>query len=128
MGKKFGRTAPPRPPAGPPASTKDGAAAVIKAAVKLFDRQDGNGIDWRMMAEILFFAAFDALDRLPDDQRHHVAKSVHAAAYKRFSGADADEFAASKTGPGEAVSSPSNTADFKSSEPGRKTRSELFFP
>jgi len=40
---------------------------LIKAAVKLFDRQDGEGVDWRMTAEILFFAAFDALDRLPDD-------------------------------------------------------------
>jgi hypothetical protein len=57
MGKKFGRTAPPRPPAGPPASAKEGAAAVIKAAVKLFNRQDGNGVDKRLLAEILFHAA-----------------------------------------------------------------------
>jgi hypothetical protein len=71
-----------------------------------------------MMAEVLFFAAFDALDRLPDDQRHHVAKSVHAGAYKRFSGADADEFAANRTGQGRAVSPPSNAADFTPSEPG----------
>jgi hypothetical protein len=108
---------PPRARPGPPASPKDAAAAVYKAAVKLFDKGDGEGVDKRLMAEILFFAAFDALDRLPDDQRHHVAKSVHAAAYKRFSGADADEFAASKTGPGDTVSAPSNTADFKSSGP-----------
>jgi hypothetical protein len=116
VGKR--RTQPPRPPAGPPASAKDGAAAVIAAAVKLFDRQDGKGVDPRMMAETLFFAAFNALDGLPEDQRHTVAKSVHAGAYRRFSGADADEFAASKTGQGEMVSAPSNTADFKSSGPG----------
>jgi hypothetical protein len=81
---KFGKTTPARPRPGPPASTKDGAAAVYKAAVKLFDKGDGDGVDKRLMAEILFFAAFDALDRLSDHQRHYVAKSVHAAAYKRF--------------------------------------------
>jgi hypothetical protein len=59
---RFKRTAPPRPPAGPPASTKDGAAAVIRAAVKLFDKQDGEGVDKRLMAEILFHAAFEVLD------------------------------------------------------------------
>jgi hypothetical protein len=115
---RFKRTAPPRPPAGPPASTEEGAAAVHKAAVKLFDRQDGKGVDQRMFAEILFHAAFDVLDGLPDDQRHPLAQRVHAGAYKRFSGADAGEFAASKTGQGGPVSPPSNTADFKSSEPG----------
>jgi hypothetical protein len=118
MGKKFGRTAPPRPPAGPPASTKAGGAAVLKAAVKLFDPGDGNGVDWRMMAEVLFFAAFDALDRLPDDQRHRIAKSVESGAFKRYSAADAEEFAARKTGQGGPVSSPSTAADFTPSEPG----------
>jgi hypothetical protein len=92
---KFGKTTPPRTPPGPPASTKDGAAAVLKAAVKLFDKGDGNGVDWRMMAEILFFAAFDALD-----QRHRIAKSVESGAFKRYSAADADEFAANRAGPG----------------------------
>jgi hypothetical protein len=64
MGKKFGCTQPPRPPAGPPASTKDGAAAVIAAATKLFDRQDGEGVEKRLLASILFTAAFDVLDRI----------------------------------------------------------------
>jgi hypothetical protein len=39
------RTQPPRLPPGPPACAKEGAAAVLKAAVKLFDRQDGAGVD-----------------------------------------------------------------------------------
>jgi hypothetical protein len=100
-------------------ATKIGRSLVrAKAAVKLFDPQDGNGVDWRMMAEILFFAAFDALDRLPDDQRHRIAKSVESGAFKRYSAADADEFAANRTGQGRAVAPPSNAADFTPSEPG----------
>jgi hypothetical protein len=39
---------------------------VIAAAVKLFDRRDGEGVDRRMLTEILFKAAFDVLDRLPE--------------------------------------------------------------
>jgi hypothetical protein len=53
------RTQPPRPPAAPPASAKEGAAAVLKATVKLFDRQDGEGADWRLIAETLFMASFE---------------------------------------------------------------------
>jgi hypothetical protein len=33
----------PRPPAGAPASAKDGAAAVLNVALKLFDRKTGTG-------------------------------------------------------------------------------------
>src|SRR4051812_37032353 len=108
MAKKYGKTTPPHP-ASPPANTTDGAAAVLKATVKLYDQGDGAGVDWRVIAETLFKAAFDVLDRLPDDQRQFVAKSVHAGSYRRFSGADAGDFAPSKTGPGEGVSPPSNT-------------------
>jgi hypothetical protein len=115
---RFKRTAPPRPPSGPPASTKDGAAAVIAAAVKLFDRQDGEGVDRRLLAEILFTAAFDVLDRLPNDQRQPLARRVHAGSYERTSGNHGSDFAPSKTGPGDGVSAPSNTAGFKSSGPG----------
>jgi hypothetical protein len=57
------KAAPPRPPAGPPASLKEGAAAVIRAATKLFDRQDGEGVEKPLLASILFTAAFDVLDR-----------------------------------------------------------------
>ena len=108
----------PRPPAAPPVSAKEGAAAVLTATVKLFDRQDGEGVDWRLIAETLFKASFDVLDRLPDDQKKAVARRVHAGSYDRASGNSASDFSASKTGPGEGVSSPSNTADLKSSGPG----------
>jgi hypothetical protein len=93
----------------------------MKTAVKLLDRQDGKGVEQRMFVEILFHAAFDVLDGLPEDQRHPLAHRVHAGAYKRFSAADAGESVASKTGPGEGVASPSNTVDFEPSEPGPGT-------
>jgi hypothetical protein len=115
---RFKRTQPPRMPPGPPASTKDGAAAVHKAAVKLFDRQDGKGVDPRLMAEILFHAAFDVLDGLPEGQRHSLAHRVHAGAYTRFSAADAGEFAAGKAGQDEGVPASSCAADFEPSGPG----------
>jgi hypothetical protein len=109
---RFKRTQPPRPPAGRPASPKEGAAAILKATVKLYDRQDGEGVDWRLIAETLFLAAFDVLDRLPDDQKKAVARRVHAGAYDRTAGNPIIDSAPSKTGPVRAGSSPSNTADF----------------
>jgi hypothetical protein len=95
------RTAPPKRPPGPPASFKDGAAAVLKAAVKLFDRQDGQGVDNRMLAEILFHASFETLDRLPDDQKQAIARRVHAGAYGRMVGNEEGGFSAGHKGPGQ---------------------------
>jgi hypothetical protein len=71
------RTQPPRNPPGPPASAKAGAAAVIAAATKLFDRQDGEGLEKRLLASILFTAAFDVLDRITDaEQKAALARRV----------------------------------------------------
>ena len=101
------RTAPPRPPAGPPASAKEGAAAVIKTAVKLFDRQDGAGVEKRLLASILFTAAFDVLDRITDaEQRKTLARRVHAGAYERMEGHAEGEFSAGNEGPGRGEPSP----------------------
>ena len=108
-------TQPPRLPPGPPASIREGAAAVIKAATKLFDRQDGEGVDRRLLAEILFKAAFETLDRLPEAQKQAIARRVHAGAYDRVSGNSDGDFSASKTGPCEGGQSPANTIDLKSS-------------
>jgi hypothetical protein len=101
------RTQPPRPPAGPPASLKEGAAAVIKTAVKLFDRQDGAGVENRLLAPILFTAAFDVLDRITDaEQRKALARRVHAGAYERMEGNAEGGFIAGNEGPGVAEPSP----------------------
>jgi hypothetical protein len=113
-------TQPPRPPPGPPASAKEGAAAVLKAAVKLFDRQDGNGVDKRLLAEILFHAAFETLDQVvEEDRRKILAGRVHVGAYNRIVGnKDDGDFSPSSTGPGGRDLTPANTFDLKPSEPG----------
>jgi hypothetical protein len=86
--------------------------------MKLFDRQDGDGANWRLCAESLFLVAFDALDRMPDDQKKALARRVHAASYDRASGNSESDFAPSKTGPDVGGLSPSNTFDLKSSPEG----------
>jgi hypothetical protein len=86
--------------------------------MKLFDRQDGDGANWRLCAESLFRVAFEALDRLPDDQKKAVAGRVRAGAYDRLSGNRESDFAASKTGPIEGDMSPSNIFDLQSSPEG----------
>jgi hypothetical protein len=109
------RTQPPRQPPGPSANATEGAPAVLKATVKLFDRQDGEGVNWRMIAETLFKAAFDVLDRLPEDQKRAVARRVHAGAYDRMAGNPTGETGGS-TGPGRAAE-PSPGADVGSPRP-----------
>jgi len=69
-----------------PADADAGAPLVRQFVVKLFDRQDGEGVNWRMIAETLFKAAFDVLDRLPDDQRQALARRVYTGAYDRAAG------------------------------------------
>jgi hypothetical protein len=101
---KHGRTTPPRKPPGPPASAKEGAAAVLKAATKLFDRQDGEGVEKRLLASILFTAAFDVLDRITDgEQKTALAERVHASAYGRMVGHEETGFSAGNEGPGQDV-------------------------
>jgi hypothetical protein len=52
---------------------------------------DGDGANWRLCAESLFRVAFDALDRLPDDQKKALAARVP---YDRLSGNPESDFAA----------------------------------
>jgi hypothetical protein len=106
------------PPPAPPANAAEGAARVRGLVMKLFDRQDGEGANWRLCTDSLFRVAFEALDRLPDDQKKALASRVHAGAYDRLSGNSESEFAASKTGPSEGGPSASNTVDLKSSPEG----------
>lgn len=100
------RRPPPRPPAAPPASIGEGAARVSDFVVKPHDRQDGQGVNWRLMTETLFRAAFDLLDKLPDDQRRAVALRVHEGSYRRMTDDQTEVGGASKTDPVGSVPAP----------------------
>jgi hypothetical protein len=103
------------PPAQPAAT--DGAAAVRQYLVKLHDRQDGQGVDWRVIAETLFKAAFDGLDRLPEDQRRALALRVHEGAYRRAAGVFADGSGDDPSAVNDAVPAPSNAGPAVSRTP-----------
>lgn len=86
------------PPPQPPADAAAGAALIRAAAVKLYDCQDGAGVDWRMVTEALFRAAFDTLDKLPDDACRSVARRVHEGSYGRMAEGAGEGTEASKPG------------------------------
>ena len=94
--KSRSRTAPKKDTA-PPSTPEDGAKRFGELAVKVFDRKDGTGADWPLVAESLFRAAFAVLDKLEPDARHKLAGRVHALAYDRYlsgTGSSADDLAA----------------------------------
>jgi hypothetical protein len=97
---------------------RKGLRVCAALVMKLFDKGDGDGANWRLCAESLFRVAFDALDRLPDDQKKALARRVHAGAYDRVSGNSEGDFAASKTDAPAAGPAASNTFDLKSSPEG----------
>src|ERR1700730_3761767 len=68
-----------------PADSEAGAALVRKFAIKLFDRDEGEAANWKLIAETLFKAAFDALDRSPDDEgRTALLRRVNGESYDRL--------------------------------------------
>ena len=94
-----------------PADSEAGAALVRKFAIKLFDRDEGEAANWNLIAETLFKAAFDALDRSPDDaSRAALLRRVNTGSYDRLS---ADP-AASKTQALTAKNEAEYTADLSS--------------
>src|ERR1700732_4802796 len=76
------------PAARTPKKTADaeaGAVLVRKFAIKLFDRDEGEAANWKLIAETLFKAAFDALDRSPhDDGRTALLRRINAGSYDRL--------------------------------------------
>ena len=97
--------------AGP--ETIDGPTCVRQFVVELYDRRDGTGVDWRMVADTLFKAAFQVLDQVPDDaQKKAIAGRVHASAYRRMTG-DAEGDSGGSEGPGQGSRSPAHSARLK---------------
>lgn len=98
-----------------PADAKAGALLVRKFAIKLFDRDEGEAANWKLIADTLFKAAFDALDKSPDDDgRKALLRRVNGESYDRLT---ADP-ASSKTCSDSARTADAKPADLKSSEPG----------
>jgi hypothetical protein len=111
------RTAPPRPPAGPPATAEEGAQRVRALLVQIFDRKDGTGADWRLMLESLYRARFRIADQLDDDARRKIMLRVHEGAEVRLTGGYADGSGASSADPAGPVAAPSNAAEPRSPVP-----------
>ena len=86
---------------------------VRKFAIKLFDRDEGEAANWPLIAETLFKAAFDALDKSPDDTRATLLRRVHAGSYERLAADPATDKTQAVTGEHEAAQ-----AELKSPGPG----------
>jgi hypothetical protein len=68
-----------------PADAEAGVVLVRKFAIKLFDRDEGEAANWPLIAETLFKAAFEALDRSPDnDGRAALLRRINAGSYDRL--------------------------------------------
>ena len=68
-----------------PVDAVAGAELVRKFAIKLFDREEEEAANWPLIADTLFKAAFDALDRSPDDaSRAALLRRVNTGSYDRL--------------------------------------------
>jgi len=69
---------------------EEGAAAVRKFAIGLFDREDGRAANWPLIADALLRSAFGALDEMPAGAaRDALLRRTHDAAYSRLTQQDA---------------------------------------
>ena len=89
-------------------------AAGAQIAIRLFDRNEGEAANWPLIAETLFKAAFDALDKSPDDMRRTMLlRHVHAGSYERLAADPATNKTQVPAGQNGALQ-----AEFKSPGPG----------
>jgi hypothetical protein len=98
-----GRSTAPKTPK-KPADAQAGAVLVRKFAIKLFDRDEGEAANWKLIAETLFKAAFDALDRSPDDDgRAALLRRINGESYDRLAVDPAADKTPALTGRNEAA-------------------------
>ena len=94
-----------------PADSEAGAVLVRKFAIKLFDRDEGEAANWPLIADTLFKAAFEALDKSPSgDGRTALLRRVNAGSYERLAADPAENKTPALTG--------RKQADLQSSGPG----------
>lgn len=74
-----------------PATAEEGGGRVLALAIQLFDRKDGTGAPWAMLADAVFRAGFAACARLDEEPRRRLLSRVHAAAYERLSATGGDD-------------------------------------
>jgi hypothetical protein len=97
-----------------PADAEAGAELVRKFAIKLFDRDEGEAANWPLIADTLFKAAFEALDRSPDDaSRAALLRRVNGGSYDRLAVDHAADKTPAMTGRNEAAN-----PDLKAPGPG----------
>ena len=95
---------PPRPyksrqPQKRPETVKDGAELVEQHALKIFNRADGQAVDWSLMAECLFLIAYRCLDKSVDPaRRQSILHWLESATYDRIAGNQPDVPPPSKGG------------------------------
>ena len=98
-----------------PANAEAGALLVRKFAIKLFDRDEGEAANWPLIADTLFKAAFDALDKSPNDtHRTMLLRHIHAGSYERLAADPATNEAKAMASQNEAAS-----MDLTSPDPGK---------
>jgi hypothetical protein len=102
-----------QPKPAPPASAADAVPHIRKFMIGLFDREDGEAADWKLITNALFKTAFILLDGLPDAPRQAVARRVHELSYEALM----KESGAGKTEVAGPVSVASNTRGLKSPSP-----------
>ena len=98
-----------------PATAEAGALLVRTFAIKLFDRDEGEAANWPLIAETLFKATFDALDKSPNDARRTMLlRHIHAGSYERLAADPATNEAQAMTSQNEAA-----CVDLTSPDPGK---------
>lgn len=94
----------------PPATAEDGPGRVLDSAIQLFDRKDGTGAPWQIMAEAIFRAGFSACGKLDEEPRRRLLARIHAAAYERLSATGGDDSMTPAPGPKTRTASAFNAA------------------